>query len=163
LESKSEEVNEYSSPKEYYSWRQIELLIETVADKILRSNKRYDAILGITNGGIIPARLIARELDIDHISFIPFRSKILHKEEMPSLLESKKYLVIDDIYDTGNIFSVASNEVGKFNCDFAFLVRRFADDGGGGGCSGETYVGEILNHKKWIVFPWERKMDNVPA
>lgn len=89
MESKSEEVNEYSSPKEYYSWRQIELLIKTVADKILRSNKRYDAILGITNGGIIPARLIARELDIDHISFIPFRSKILHKEEMPSLLESK--------------------------------------------------------------------------
>ena len=162
MESKSEEVNEYSSQKEYYSWRQIELLIKTVADKILRSNKRYDAILGITNGGIIPARLIARELDINHISFIPFRSKKLHKEEMPSLLESKKYLVIDDIYDTGNIFSVASNEVGKFNCDFAFLVRRFADDGGGG-CSGETYVGEILNHKKWIVFPWERKMDNVPA
>lgn len=162
MESKSEEVNKYNSPKEYYSWRQIELLIKTVADKILRSNKRYDAILGITNGGIIPARLIARELDINHISFIPFRSKKLHKEEMPSLLESKKYLVIDDIYDTGNIFSVASNEVGKFNCDFAFLIRRFADDGGGG-CGGETYVGEILNHKKWIVFPWERKMDNVSA
>jgi hypoxanthine phosphoribosyltransferase len=162
LESKSEEVNEYSSPKEYYSWRQIELLIKTVADKILRSNKRYDAILGITNGGIIPARLIARELDINHISFIPFRSKKLHKEEMHSLLESKKYLVIDDIYDTGNIFSVASNEVGKFNCDFAFLVRRFADDDGAG-CGRETYVGEILNHKKWIVFPWERKTDNVPA
>ena len=155
-------MNEYSSPKEYYSWRQIELLIKTVADKILRSNKRYDAILGITNGGIIPARLIARELDINHISFIPFRSGKLHKEEMPSLLASKKYLVIDDIYDTGNIFSVASNEVGKFNCDFAFLVRRFADDDGGGG-GGETYVGEILNHKKWIVFPWERKTDNVPA
>lgn len=162
MESKSEEVNEYSFPKEYYSWRQIELLIKTVADKILRSNKRYDAILGITNGGIIPARLIARELDINHISFIPFRSGKLHKEEMPSLLASKKYLVIDDIYDTGNIFSVASNEVGKFNCDFAFLVRRFADDDGGGG-GGETYVGEILNHKKWIVFPWERKTDNIPA
>jgi uncharacterized protein len=84
---------------------------------------------------------------------------------MPSLFESKKYLVIDDIYDTGNIFSVVSNEVGKFNCDFAFLVRRLADnddDGGGGGCcDGEVYVGEILNHKKWIVFPWERKTDNV--
>jgi hypoxanthine phosphoribosyltransferase len=166
LESKSEEVNEYSSPKEYYSWKQIELLIKTVADKTLRSNKRYDAILGITNGGIIPARLIARELNINHISFIPVRSKKLHKEEMPSLFENKKYLVIDDIYDTGNIFSVVSNEVGKFNCDFAFLVRRFADnndDGGDGGCGGETYVGEILNHKKWIVFPWERKTNNVPT
>ena len=138
-------------------------MIKTVADKILRSNKRYDAILGITNGGIIPARLIARELDINHISFIRIRSKKLHKEEMPSLFENKKYLVIDDIYDTGNIFSLVSNEVGKFNCDFAFLVRRFVDNDDGGGCVGEAYVGEILNHKKWIVFPWERKTDNIPT
>ena len=131
-----------------------------MANKILSSNKRYDAILGITNGGIIPARLIARELDINHILFIPVRSKKLHKEEMSPLFISKKYLIVDDIYDTGNTYSIVSNEVGKFDCDFAFLVRRFeANDDDDD--NGEVYVGEILNHKKWIVFPWERKSDNV--
>jgi hypoxanthine phosphoribosyltransferase len=73
---------------------------------------------------------------------------------MASLSESRKYLVVDGIYDTGNTFSVVSNEVGKFDCDFAFLIRRFADNDSGGR---EEYIGEILNHKKWIVFPWERK------
>lgn len=29
----------------------------------------YDVILGITNGLIIPARLITLELDTDHISY----------------------------------------------------------------------------------------------
>jgi uncharacterized protein len=153
-------VNEYSSPKEYYSWAKIELLVKKVSNKILSSKKKYNAILGITNGGIIPARLIARELDISLILFIPVRSKKLHKEEMPPLLDSKRYLVLDDIYDTGNTYSVVSNEVRKYDCDFAFLVRRFAaiDDDAGGG---EVYLGEILNHKRWIVFPWERKTDNV--
>lgn len=160
-------MNEYSSPKEYYSWTQIELLVKIVANKILSSNKKYDAILGITNGGIIPARLIARELDINHILFIPVRNKKLHKEEMSPLFDNKKYLVIDDIYDTGNTYSFVSNEIGKIDCDFAFLVRRFAandyDDDDSVGCGGKIYVGEILNHGKWIVFPWERRTDNVLA
>jgi uncharacterized protein len=134
-------VNEYSSPKEYYSWTQIELLVKIVANKILNSNKKYDAILGITNGGIIPARLIARELDINHILFLPVRNKKLHKEEMPPLFDTKKYLVIDDIYDKGNTYSFVSNEIGKFGCDFAFLVRRYAanDDSVGWG---ERYTSE---------------------
>jgi len=154
-------VNEYSSPKEYYSWTQIELLVKIVANKTLYSNKKYDAILGITNGGIIPARLIASELDINHILFLPVRNKKLHKEEMPPLFDTKKYLVIDDIYDKGNTYSFVSNEIGKFGCDFAFLVRRYAANDDSVGWGGKIYVGEILNHKKWIVFPWERKKDNV--
>ncbi|MGH9976434.1 MAG: phosphoribosyltransferase, partial [Nitrososphaeraceae archaeon] len=148
MEFKSEEVNEYSSPKEYYSWTQIELLVKRVSNKIESSNKKYDAILGITNGGIIPARLIARELEIDHILFIPVRSKKLHKEEMSPLFNSKKYLIADDIYDTGNMYAIVSNEVAKFDCDFAFLVRRFAANDDVGGSGGKVYVGEILNHKK---------------
>jgi hypothetical protein len=51
--------------------------------------------------------------------------------------------------------------VESFDCDFAFLVRRFAANDDAGSGSRKLYVGEILNHKKWIVFPWERKADNV--
>jgi uncharacterized protein len=135
--------------------------VKKVTNEIESSNKKYDAILGITNGGIIPARLIARELEIDHILFIPVRSKKLRKEEMSPLFKGKKYLIADDIYDTGNMCAIISSEVERFDCDFAFLVRRFAANDGVGGGGGKVYVGEILNHKKWIVFPWERKADNV--
>ena len=136
--------------------------MKKVTNEIQSSNKKYDAVLGITNGGIIPARLIARELEIDHILFIPVRNKKLHKEEMTPVITGKKYLIADDIYDTGNIYALVSNEVERFDCDFAFLVRRFAANDEDA-CSGsrKVYVGEILNHKKWIVFPWERKADNV--
>jgi uncharacterized protein len=62
-------------------------------------------LLWASNGGIIPARLLARELDIDYIQLIPVRNKELCKEELPLLLKDKKYLIIDEIYDTGATFS----------------------------------------------------------
>jgi uncharacterized protein len=68
-----DEINEV---KEYCNWEEAEYLIRVLADKIIKkSNKKYDIILAITNGGIIPARLMARGLNIDFIQFIPVRNK----------------------------------------------------------------------------------------
>ena len=143
------EISEKSSPKEYCNWEEVEALTRIVAEKIRRSNKKYDAILAITNGGIIPARLMARELDIDYIQLMPVRDKKLYKEEMPLLLKEKKYLIIDEIYDTGDIFYKVYEAVRVFDCDFAFLMSRYEHS------SKITYIGKVLNHNKWIVFPWE--------
>jgi uncharacterized protein len=145
-------VSEKTSPKEYCSWEEVEGLIKILAQKIQRSDrKKYDAILSITNGGIIPARLIARDLDINYIQFIPIRNKKLYKEEMPLLSKEKIYLIIDEIYDTGDTFSKVYDAVRTFNCDFAFLISRYEDNNS----DREIYVGKILNHNKWVVFPWE--------
>jgi uncharacterized protein len=69
----------------------IELLIKVLANKIQKSDKRYDAILGITNGGIIPARHIARDLDLDQKQFIPVRGNELQSHDMPQ--EAKNTLL----------------------------------------------------------------------
>jgi hypoxanthine phosphoribosyltransferase len=143
------EISEKSAPKEYCNWEEVEELTRIVADKIRRSNKKYDAILAITKGGIIPARLMARELDIDFIQLIPVRDKKLYEDEMPLLFKDKKYLIIDEIYDTGDIFYKVYDAVRMFDCDFAFLMSRYEH------ISKRTYIGKVLNHNKWIVFPWE--------
>ena len=157
MKFKKEAVNEKRSPKEYCSWWEVGLLTKIVATKIQSSNKKYDVILGVTNGGIIPARLMALELDINHMQLIPVRNKKLHIEEMPQLVNDKKYLVVDEIYDTGETFSKVKYAMQDFDCDYAFLMRRFndtADDDTG--CE-TSFTGKILNHDKWIVFPWEQK------
>ena len=59
----------------------------------------------------------------------------------------KKYLIVDDIYDTGNTFSKVFDSLRGFDCDFAFLMSD----------SNAILVAKILNHNKWVVFPWERK------
>jgi uncharacterized protein len=142
-------ITEESPPREYCNWDEVESLVKLVADNIRSSNKIYDVILAITNGGVIPARLMARELNIDHIQLIPIRRKKLHKEEMPALFKDKKYLVIDEIYDTGDIYSKVHDALKIFDCDFAFLMSRYQVNLKG------AYIGKVLNHNKWIVFPWE--------
>ena len=144
------QISEESSPKEYCTWQEIELLVEGLVHTMQISGKKFHVILAITNGGIIPARLIARELDINHIQFVPIRKKQLHIEEMLPLLNGTKYLVIDDIYDTGDTYNKVYSVIREFDCDFAFLMTRYKD-------SNASLVAKVLNHEKWIVFPWEKK------
>jgi hypoxanthine phosphoribosyltransferase len=70
---------------------------------------------------------------------------------MPPLYKDRKYLIVDEIYDTGDTFSKVYDAVRTFDCDFAFLMRRFIEDD----IDGAPYIGKVLNHNKWIVFPWE--------
>jgi hypoxanthine phosphoribosyltransferase len=144
------EINEETSPKEFCSWEEVEILVKKLVVKIQSSQKKYQVILGITNGGIIPARLLARELGTDHIQFIPVRNKEIQSNEMPLLHKANKYLVIDEIYDTGNIFSKVYDSLKAFECDFAFLMSRYRNDH-------LDFVAKVLNHARWVVFPWEMK------
>ena len=88
--------------KDYLNWNDIENLVKKTSLKIKEYNKEYDLIIGIKNGGIIPAKLISRELNINDIDFISVkRNQIFTSSNFP---RNKKYLMIDDIYDTGKTF-----------------------------------------------------------
>ena len=139
---------------DYLDWYDIENLVKKTVLNIKKINKKkYDLIIGIKNGGIIPAILIARELDINYIEFITVkRNKILkfskfHKDKKSSLL------IIDDIYDTGKTFSIVNEYFKRLEYGYACLVSRYKIPD-----NHKIVTGKILNHKKWIVFPWE--MDN---
>ena len=146
----SSPISEESSLKEYCTWIEIETLVENLANIIRASGKRHDVILAITTGGIIPAKLIATELEIKYIQLVPIRNKKLQINEMIPLVKDKRYLVVDDIYDTGDTFSKVFNIVKDYEYDFAFLMSRYKN-------SNAALVAKVLNHEKWVVFPWEKK------
>ena len=137
---------------DYLDWYDIENLVKKTVLNIKKINKKkYDLIIGIKNGGIIPAILIARELDINYIEFITVkRNKILkfnkfHKDKKSSLL------IIDDIYDTGKTFSIVNEYFKRVEYDYACLISRYKIPDN----NNKIVTGKVLNHKKWIVFPWE--------
>lgn len=132
--------------EETCSWQEIENLVREIAIQVKKSGTRYDCILAITRGGIVPARLLSRELGIDTMQFIPVRNKTVIKSEMPALDIGKQYLVIDDIYDTGDTFHKVTNALNGFNCDYCFCMSRYKSHG---------ITGKVLDHNRWIVFPWE--------
>ena len=138
--------------KDYLNWNDIENLVKKTALKIKEHNKEYDLIVSIKNGGIIPAKLISRELNINDIDFISVKTdQIFTSNNFP---RNKKYLVIDDIYDTGKTFSTVNKFFNSFEYDYACLVSRYRITDNNGKI---IMIGEILNHNKWIVFPWENR------
>jgi hypoxanthine phosphoribosyltransferase len=131
--------------KEPCSWFEITYLVKELAKKL--EGKKYDCILGISRGGIIPARLLAEELGVDAIQALPVRGKALVRSEMPPMDNRKKYLVVDDIYDTGRTYRNVSKALKGYKCDYTFCMTRYDQNFG--------VYGRILNHDRWIVFPWE--------
>ncbi len=135
---------------DYLDWNNIENLVKKTALKIKENNKKYDLIIGVKNGGIIPAKLISRELNIKNIDFISVKmNQIFTSSNFP---RNKKYLLIDDIYDTGKTFFTVNKFFNSFDFDYACLVSRYRITDNN---SKIIIIGEILNHNKWIVFPWE--------
>jgi uncharacterized protein len=133
----------------YLDWNDIENLVKKTALKIKKINKKYDLIIGIKNGGIIPAILISRELDINDIEFITIRKNKIFK--FNKFHKDKKYLlIIDEIYDTGKTFSIVNEYFKRFEYDYACLISRYRIPD-----NNKIVTGKVLNHKRWIVFPWE--------
>jgi uncharacterized protein len=134
---------------DYLDWDDIEDLVKNTVLKIKKNNKKYDLIIGIKNGGIIPAILISRELDINDIEFITIRKNKIFN--FKNFSKDKKYLlIIDEIYDTGKTFSIVNEYFKEFKYDYACLVSRYRIPD-----NNKIVTGKVLNHKKWIVFPWE--------
>jgi hypoxanthine phosphoribosyltransferase len=135
----------------YLDWDDIENLVKKTVLKIKKNNKKYDLIIGIKKGGIIPAILISRELDIKDIEFITIRKDRIFK--INKFHKDKKYLlIIDEIYDTGKTFSIVNEYFKRFELeyDYACLISRYRIPD-----NNKIVTGKILNHKKWIIFPWE--------
>ena len=135
--------------QDYLDWDDIENLVKKTALKIKKNNKKYDLIIGIKNGGIIPALLISRELDINDIEFISIKRNKIFK--FNKFHKNKKYLLIDEIYDTGKTFFIVNEYFKRFEYDYACLISRYRIPDN----NNKIVSGKILNHKKWIVFPWE--------
>ena len=143
-------ADQHLKNKYYLDWDDIENLVKKTALKIKKNNnKKYDLIIGIKNGGMIPAILISRELDINDIEFITIRKNKIFK--FNKFHKDKKYLlIIDEIYDTGKTFSIVNEYFKRFEYDYACLISRYRIPD-----NNKIVTGKVLNHKRWIVFPWE--------
>ena len=158
IKKKTNNNSETDFFREYLSWIDIENLIDIISNKIRKGNKKYDTIIGIKNGGIVPARLISRELEINEIEFISTKSvetnEFCHRiknNKNHRIKNNKKYLLIDEIYDTGKTFLAIKEGLKNIEYDFTCLISRYRmqDD--------NIIVGRVLNNTNWIVFPWESR------
>ncbi len=127
--------------------------------ELLHAMGEWKGIIAITRGGLVPAALIARELEIRFIDTICIASYGAGgtggAEQQQGALTVLKgvagdgagFLLVDDLVDTGRTAQVAKRMLPKAH--FATLYAKPA-----GRPVVDTCVKEFKQNK-WIFFPWD--------
>ncbi|MCX9082692.1 MAG: phosphoribosyltransferase [Candidatus Methanoperedens sp.] len=143
------------------SWDEACRLARTLAHTIVGSGYKPDIIIGISRGGLVPARMVCDLLLLDEIITIRTehwgtasrneKARIKFSLPKEADISGKKVLVVDDIADTGDSFSLIMDylkEKGPFDIRAAVFQYKtsstFTPD----------YWGEKLEEWKWIIYPW---------
>ncbi|HEY0900512.1 MAG TPA: xanthine phosphoribosyltransferase [Micavibrio sp.] len=151
----SNEQTPYTQEK-YVTWDDVQAHCRKLAADILGLEKKYEKILVITRGGMFPAGILARELEIRRIENIcvdTYELQDSQKIKQPALLKPaateylKDVLIVDDLADTGATLKM----VRDMTTD-ALVVTIFAKP------AGESLVdlfSERVAQKVWVRFPWD--------
>jgi xanthine phosphoribosyltransferase len=127
--------------------------------ELLHARGSWKGIIAITRGGLVPAALVARELDIRLVDTICVTSYAAggtgQAEQVQASVKILKsvagdgdgYLLIDDLVDSGRTAQVVRQLLPKAH--FATLYAKPA-----GRPIVDTCVKEFKQNK-WIFFPWD--------
>ena len=121
------------------NWSEIESIVKRLSNQISKLPRTFSSITTVSRGGLIPARLIADQLDIKKI--------FVDKRKINS-----NSLFVDDIYDTGDTFNEIIKRVDvPSKLVFVTLFAR----------RGKKYPKQLLYGKKtnnnaYVVFPWDK-------
>ena len=149
------------SDKLYISNQDFNNLIQNVLVSIDNSEFKYDGVIAIARGGLTPAHYIASALNIKCIDVIQVQSynedntqgALEFLSVLPALNSNNKYLLIDDLADSGNTFVKVIEELKAHSSQVvihsvALLLKPQS-------VFKPTYIGSTLKGNEWVVFPWE--------
>jgi xanthine phosphoribosyltransferase len=133
------------------SWEQLHRDAKALAWRLV-GMKTWQGIVTITRGGLVPASIIARELEIRLvdtvcISSYDFKdmgeSKILKSVD----IDDTDWLLVDDLVDTGRTAGIVRDMLP--NAHFATVYAKPE-----GRPLVDTFITEV-SQDTWILFPWD--------
>jgi xanthine phosphoribosyltransferase len=133
------------------SWEQLHRDSKALAWRLV-DIKPWKGIVAITRGGLVPASIIARELEIRMVDTICISSYDWQKAGSVQVLkpvdmDGEGWLLIDDLVDTGKTAQVARDMLPEAH--FATVYAKPA-----GRPVVDTFITEV-SQDTWILFPWD--------
>ena len=122
----------------------------------------WKAVVGITRGGLVPAMIVARELDIRVVDTISVQSyshqdqreaRVTKSPQEELMGDGTGILVVDDLVDTGKTLELVRTLYP--NAHFATVYAKPK-----GNPLVDTYVTEV-SQDTWIFFPWDMALQYV--
>jgi xanthine phosphoribosyltransferase len=148
------------SNKEFLiTWEQMHRDAKALAWRLIDKGP-WKGIVAITRGGMVPACIIARELDVRLIETYCISSYDHDNQRSANILKGPEaagdgegWLVIDDLVDSGNTFKIARENLPKAH--FAAIYGKEI-----GIPTVDTFVTEV-SQDTWIHFPWDMTVQYV--
>ncbi|MBC7138482.1 MAG: xanthine phosphoribosyltransferase [Defluviimonas sp.] len=122
----------------------------------------WRAVVAITRGGLVPAMIVSRELDIRVVDTISVKSyshqaqkdAVVTKSPQAALMgDGTGILVVDDLVDTGKTLELVRGLYPRAH--FATVYAKPQ-----GRTQVDTYVTEV-SQDTWIFFPWDMALQYV--
>jgi xanthine phosphoribosyltransferase len=139
----------------YYTvtWDQLHRDSKALAWRLLDKGP-WRGIVAITRGGLIPAAIIARELDcrlIESVSVVTYDEEVRGEPKVakpPAAAgDGEGWLIVDDLVDTGTTARVVRALLPRAH--FATVYAKPA-----GNPLVDTFITEV-SQDTWIMFPWD--------
>ncbi len=149
----------------HVSWDQIHRDSRALAwrlDKQGPDNGAWRAVVAITRGGMAPAMIVARELDIRVVDTISVKSYSHQSQAAAHVIKAPQesimgdgtgILIVDDLVDTGRTLELVRNLYPKAH--FATVYAKPS-----GRPMVDTYITEV-SQDTWIFFPWDMALQYV--
>jgi hypoxanthine phosphoribosyltransferase len=153
--------SEDSSTFEIPSWDQTYSLLLELANAVQKSGFNPDIIVGISRGGLIPARILSDLLEIPKLTNIAVefyvgvaktKLKPVITQPVSVSVENKKVLLVDDLADTGKSLSLVNSHLTTKGASEIKIATIYYKPWS---CIIPHY--HQKETQSWIVFPWERK------
>lgn len=147
------------------TWENIDFLTQCLTDQIKKRSVKYDTIIALGRGGLIPGATLSYKLNIKTLYNIGINTRqdkgkyidTLVYQRPDKIEKGSKILVIDDINDSGRTFTaVHSLLIRNYNVNsddilYASLIKREGSE-----FNNNTIFGNILYTTSWLVFPWDK-------
>lgn len=125
-------------------------------------NGAWRAVVGITRGGLVPAMIVSRELDIRTVDTISVQSyahqdrneaRVIKSPQAELMGDGTGILIVDDLVDSGKTLELVRSLYPKAH--FATVYAKPA-----GKPLVDTFITEV-SQDTWIFFPWDMALQYV--
>lgn len=146
------------------SWEELHRNGKALAWKLLDKGPleggKWKGIIGITRGGLVPACIVARELEVLTVETFCINSYDIKDQgsqtnilKRPDMVDKdgngdgEGWIVVDDLVDTGNTFKIAREMYPKAH--FACIYTKPAGEE-----LADSFV-TAFSQDTWVHFPWD--------
>ena len=150
----------------HVSWDQIHRDSRALAWRLDKhgpgQNGAWKAVVAITRGGMAPAMIVARELDIRTVDTISVKSyhhqdqgkaQVLKAPDAALMGDGEGVLIVDDLVDSGKTLELVRQMYPKAHFATVYAKPK-------GRPQVDTFITEV-SQDTWIFFPWDMALQYV--